>query len=238
MQLIKLLQVFGKLIRFSHGAVRNVLFLVHTLMHGVGKGSIANVFEFQQVLQGHGIQSELLKNFLLLHSFDPHQAPVASGQLTKLAPHAKGQRLAARLYMLEERDVRGHPIGQSFFMRALHVFFQSPLPRLETQHAPRDIVVSMHFPIVQSRQTFHVHFCDSSAVCKIQNVRIRNLRLISHSNSVRGRTTHLKESQLDPFVPGQIQMTRKHNDRFSKRPRNMHTKVGFKNDGIRIVSCS
>ncbi|GFT44899.1 hypothetical protein TNCV_463131 [Trichonephila clavipes] len=137
--------------------------------------------------------------------------------------------------MLEERDVRGHPIGQSLLMRALHVFFQSPLPRLETHHAPRDIVVSMHFPIVLLRQPFHVHVCDSREVGKIQNVRIRSLRLIRLPNSVRGRTTHLKESQLDPFVPGQIQMIRKHNDRFSKRPRNVHTKVGLKNDGIRIV---
>ncbi|GFU44218.1 hypothetical protein TNCV_686261 [Trichonephila clavipes] len=137
--------------------------------------------------------------------------------------------------MLGERDVRGHPMGQSLFMRALHVFFQSLLPRLETHHAPRDVVVSMHFPIVQPRQPFHVHVCDSSSVCKIQNIRIRSLRLISIPNSVRGRTTHLKESQLDPFVPGQIQMTRKHNHRFPKRPRNVHTKVGLKNDGIRIV---
>ncbi|GFW87540.1 uncharacterized protein TNCV_4485061 [Trichonephila clavipes] len=65
-------------------------------MHGVGKGSIANVFEFRQVLQGHGIQSELLQKNLLLPSFDHYQAPVASGQLTKLAPHAKGQNGAPR----------------------------------------------------------------------------------------------------------------------------------------------
>ncbi|GFW24878.1 hypothetical protein TNCV_3846121 [Trichonephila clavipes] len=137
--------------------------------------------------------------------------------------------------MLEERDVRGHPIGQSLFMRALHVFFQSPLPRLETHHAPRERFVSVHFPIVLPRQPFHVYVCDSRAVCKIHTIRIRSVRLISLPNSERGRTTHLKESQLDPFVPGQIKMTRKHNDRFSKRPRNVHTKVGFKNDGIRIV---
>ncbi|GFX56964.1 hypothetical protein TNCV_3701291 [Trichonephila clavipes] len=90
-------------------------------------------------------------------------------------------------------------------------------------------------PIVQPRQSFHVHVCESSAVCKIQNVHIRSLRLIGLPNSVRGMTTPLKESQLDHFVLGQIQMTRKHNHRFSKRPRNVHTKVGFKNDGIRIV---
>ncbi|GFV60029.1 uncharacterized protein TNCV_874371 [Trichonephila clavipes] len=28
------------------------------------------------------------------------------------------------LYMLEERDVRGHPVGQSFLMRAFHMCFQ------------------------------------------------------------------------------------------------------------------
>ncbi|GFX70706.1 hypothetical protein TNCV_1032341 [Trichonephila clavipes] len=72
--------------------------------------------------------------------------------------------------MLEERDIRWHPIGQSLFMRGLHVFFQIPLPRLETYHAPRDAVVSMHFPIIQPRQLFYVHVCDSSAVCKIQNI--------------------------------------------------------------------
>ncbi|GFW63929.1 hypothetical protein TNCV_706351 [Trichonephila clavipes] len=112
--------------------------------------------------------------------------------------------------MLEERDVRWHPIDQSLFMRTVHVFFQSPLPRLETHHALRDVVVSMHLPFVQPRQPFHVHVCNSRAVCKIQNIRIRSLRLISIPNSVRGRTTRLKESQLDTFVPGQIQMTRKH----------------------------
>ncbi|GFY09900.1 hypothetical protein TNCV_3698621 [Trichonephila clavipes] len=120
-------------------------------------------------------------------------------------------------------------------MRALHVLFQSPLPRLETHDAPRHRIVSMHFPIVQPRQPFHVHVCDSRAVCQIHTVRIRHVKLIRLPNSVRGRTTHLKESQLDPLVPGQIQMTRKHNDRFSKRPRNVHPKVGFKQDGIRIV---
>ncbi|GFT27482.1 uncharacterized protein TNCV_1275751 [Trichonephila clavipes] len=91
MQLIKLLQVFDELVGFYQGAGRNVLFLVHTLMHGVGKGSIANNFEFRQRLQGHGKQSELLKNILLLRFLDHHQASVASGQMTKLGPRAKGR---------------------------------------------------------------------------------------------------------------------------------------------------
>ncbi|GFU15982.1 uncharacterized protein TNCV_2369001 [Trichonephila clavipes] len=90
MQLIKLLHVFGKLVGFYHGASRNNFFLVHTLMHGVRKGSIANVFEFQQRLQSRGKQSKLLKKNLLLRSFDHHQAPVASRQLTKFSPNAKG----------------------------------------------------------------------------------------------------------------------------------------------------
>ncbi|GFW63888.1 uncharacterized protein TNCV_705941 [Trichonephila clavipes] len=91
MQLIKLLQVFGKLVGFYRGAARNVLILVHILMHGVGKGSIANVFEFSQRFQGHGKQSDLLKKILLLRYLDHKQAPVASSQLTKLALHTKGQ---------------------------------------------------------------------------------------------------------------------------------------------------
>ncbi|PRD26521.1 UNVERIFIED_CONTAM: hypothetical protein NCL1_37866 [Trichonephila clavipes] len=41
------------------------------------------------------------------------------------------------LYMLEERDVRVHPMGQSFLMRACHMSFQSPFPRLGTHHTPR-----------------------------------------------------------------------------------------------------
>ncbi|GFX86487.1 uncharacterized protein TNCV_3727561 [Trichonephila clavipes] len=48
---------------------------------------------------------------------------------------SSGEWLA--LYMVEERDVRGHSMGQSLFMRALHVLFQSPFPRLETHDAPR-----------------------------------------------------------------------------------------------------
>ncbi|GFV81173.1 hypothetical protein TNCV_484471 [Trichonephila clavipes] len=40
MQLVKLLQVFGKLVGFYHGAARNIFFLVHTLMHGVGQWPI------------------------------------------------------------------------------------------------------------------------------------------------------------------------------------------------------
>ncbi|GFT27490.1 hypothetical protein TNCV_1275821 [Trichonephila clavipes] len=60
-------------------------------MHGVGKGSIANVLEFGQRLQDQGKQSELLKNILLLRFLDHHQASVASGQLTKLGPRAKGR---------------------------------------------------------------------------------------------------------------------------------------------------
>ncbi|GFX60549.1 hypothetical protein TNCV_1555391 [Trichonephila clavipes] len=50
LQLVKRLQVFGKLVRFYHGAIRNVL--MHLLMQGVGKGSI--VVEFRQHLQEHG----------------------------------------------------------------------------------------------------------------------------------------------------------------------------------------
>ncbi|GFV34718.1 uncharacterized protein TNCV_1450221 [Trichonephila clavipes] len=72
---------------------------------------------------------------------------------------SSGKGLA--LYMIEERDVRGHSMRQSLFMRALHVVFQSPFPRLKTHDAPRHRIVSMHFPIVQPRQPFHVHVCDS-----------------------------------------------------------------------------
>ncbi|GFW11218.1 hypothetical protein TNCV_5132291 [Trichonephila clavipes] len=50
LQPVKLLQVFGKLVRFYHGAIRNIL--VHFLMQEVGKCSI--VVEFRQRFQGHG----------------------------------------------------------------------------------------------------------------------------------------------------------------------------------------
>ncbi|GFX82812.1 hypothetical protein TNCV_1699311 [Trichonephila clavipes] len=85
LQLVKLLQVFGKLVRFYHGAIQNTL--VHLLMQGVGKGSIVNVVEFEQRLQGHGKHSQLWENFLLFCSFDHHEA--SSAYLAQLAPHAK-----------------------------------------------------------------------------------------------------------------------------------------------------
>ncbi|PRD20866.1 UNVERIFIED_CONTAM: hypothetical protein NCL1_53403 [Trichonephila clavipes] len=47
LQFVKLLQVFDKLVRFYHGAVRNIL--VYLLMQGVGKSSIVNVVEFGSV---------------------------------------------------------------------------------------------------------------------------------------------------------------------------------------------
>ncbi|GFU20789.1 uncharacterized protein TNCV_4823341 [Trichonephila clavipes] len=64
---------------------------------------------------------------------------VGMGKINGLTRHGalsekEGQLV---LYMLEERDVSGHPMGQSFLMPAFHMCFQSPFPRLGTHHTPR-----------------------------------------------------------------------------------------------------
>ncbi|GFT48987.1 hypothetical protein TNCV_3874651 [Trichonephila clavipes] len=116
--------------------------------------------------------------------------------------------------MVEERDVRGHSMSQSLFMRALHVLFQSPLqgwrPTMR-QGTGSSRCISQSSNNINN---FTYTSATRGAVCQIQTIRIRSWRLIRLPNSVRMRTTHLKESQLDPFIPGQIQMTRKHNDHF------------------------
>ncbi|GFX36897.1 hypothetical protein TNCV_4000571 [Trichonephila clavipes] len=64
-------------------------------MYGVRKGSIANVFEFRQVLQGHSIQSELLKKIY------------CSPPLTTIRP------------LLPRASLDHRPPCQSFWIRAL-----------------------------------------------------------------------------------------------------------------------
>ncbi|GFW43834.1 hypothetical protein TNCV_2854671 [Trichonephila clavipes] len=89
----------------------------------------------------------------------------------------------------------------------------------------------MHFPIVQPRQPCHVHVRQSRTVRENQSVGIHIFRLIYLPNSVRRETAHSKELYVHSFIPRQIQMTRKHNDCFPKRTRNVHAKVGLKKDG-------
>ncbi|GFT38781.1 uncharacterized protein TNCV_1499531 [Trichonephila clavipes] len=65
-----------------------------------------------------------------------HVAKSKIGGLTRrVALSEKEWRLA--FYMLEECDVRGHPMDQRFLMQAFHMCFQSPFPRLETHHTHR-----------------------------------------------------------------------------------------------------
>ncbi|GFV34514.1 hypothetical protein TNCV_1448201 [Trichonephila clavipes] len=95
------------------------------------------------------------------------------------------------LYKLE--DVRGHPKGQSVLMRAFHMGFQSPFPMLGTNYTSRQVLASMHFPIVQPCQPDHVHVRQSRAMREIQRVGFRILRLIHLPNLARRGTTHAKE---------------------------------------------
>ncbi|GFW69007.1 uncharacterized protein TNCV_2919051 [Trichonephila clavipes] len=60
---------------------------------------------------------------------------VGMSKINGLTRHAAEKEGWLALYMLE--DVRGHPMGQSFLMRAFHMCFQSPFPRLGTHHTPR-----------------------------------------------------------------------------------------------------
>ncbi|GFU70447.1 hypothetical protein TNCV_1116431 [Trichonephila clavipes] len=106
------------------------------------------------------------------------------------------------LYMLGSVTSEGIPLSKPFHASAARVF-QSLLPRLETHHAPGTGSQLDAFPNRPTTSTIPRHAQDSRAVCKIHTIRIRHVRLIRLPNLVRGgRPT--KESQLDPFVPGQI----------------------------------
>ncbi|GFT80108.1 hypothetical protein TNCV_4763991 [Trichonephila clavipes] len=97
LQLVKMLQVSRTSIGFHHGALGNVIVVVHLIVHVVRQGAVIEIPESGQYFQVDGKNPQLFKHFSLVRSLDDDEASVSLGQVTNLAPDVKDgiQRLEA-----------------------------------------------------------------------------------------------------------------------------------------------
>ncbi|GFX71813.1 hypothetical protein TNCV_2010501 [Trichonephila clavipes] len=91
LQLVKMLQVSCKSIRFHHGALGNVL--VYLIVQVVRQAAVNQIPEMGQYLQVDRKKSQLFKTFPLIRALDDDEASVSLSQVTKLAPEAEIQVL-------------------------------------------------------------------------------------------------------------------------------------------------
>ncbi|GFX71828.1 hypothetical protein TNCV_2010651 [Trichonephila clavipes] len=89
LQLVKMLQVSCKSIRFHHGALGNVL--VYLIVQVVRLAAVIQIPEMGQYFQVDGKKSKFFKNFPLVRALDDNEASVSLSQVTKLAPDAEIQ---------------------------------------------------------------------------------------------------------------------------------------------------
>ncbi|GFV33262.1 hypothetical protein TNCV_1497841 [Trichonephila clavipes] len=83
--------VSRKSVEFQHGALGNVIVLVHLIMQVVREGAVIQIPEMGQYFQVDGKKSKLLKNFSLVRALDDDETSVSFGQVTKLAPDAESR---------------------------------------------------------------------------------------------------------------------------------------------------
>ncbi|GFW87541.1 hypothetical protein TNCV_4485071 [Trichonephila clavipes] len=76
---------------FHHGALGNVIVLVHLIVQVVRQDAVLQIPEMGQYFQVEGKKSKLFKNFPLVRALDDDEASVSLGQVTKLAPDAERQ---------------------------------------------------------------------------------------------------------------------------------------------------
>ncbi|GFW99419.1 uncharacterized protein TNCV_3007211 [Trichonephila clavipes] len=93
-------------------------------------------------LDAHHLRITAITGNRGIGEFDKHWIPlvikhVGMSKINGLQGALSEKEGQLALYMLEERDVRGHPMGQSILMRAFHMCIQSPFSRLGTHYTPR-----------------------------------------------------------------------------------------------------
>ncbi|GFU33725.1 hypothetical protein TNCV_2047971 [Trichonephila clavipes] len=91
LKLVKMLQVSRKLIGFPHGALGNVIVLVHLIVQVVRQGKVIQIPEMGQYIQVDGKKSKLFKNFPLVPVLHDDEVSISLGQVTKFAPDAERQ---------------------------------------------------------------------------------------------------------------------------------------------------
>ncbi|GFX42419.1 hypothetical protein TNCV_1519831 [Trichonephila clavipes] len=118
LQLVKMLQVSRKLVRFHHGALGNVIVPMHLILQVVSQGAVIQILEIGQHFQVDCKKSQLFKNFPLVRSLDDDEASVSLGRVTKLAPDAERQIFKRHRYgqvaFKAERFINV-PVGSSNF---------------------------------------------------------------------------------------------------------------------------
>ncbi|GFX70879.1 hypothetical protein TNCV_1688621 [Trichonephila clavipes] len=85
-RLVKMLQVSRKSIGFHHGALGNVIVLVHLIVQVVRQSAVIQIPEMGQYFQVDGKKSKRFKHFPLVRALNDVEASVSLGQVTKLTP--------------------------------------------------------------------------------------------------------------------------------------------------------
>ncbi|GFX85827.1 hypothetical protein TNCV_2472291 [Trichonephila clavipes] len=86
LQLVKMLQVSCKSIRFHHSALGNIKVLVYLIVQVVRQAAVIQIPEMGQYFQIDRKKSQLFKTFPLVRALQDNEASVSLGQVTKLAP--------------------------------------------------------------------------------------------------------------------------------------------------------
>ncbi|GFX06220.1 hypothetical protein TNCV_642641 [Trichonephila clavipes] len=91
LQLVKMLQVSCKSIRFHHGPLGNVKVLVYLIVQVVRQDAVIQIPEMGQYFLVDRKKSQLFKKFYLIRALDDNEASVSLDQVTKLTPDAEIQ---------------------------------------------------------------------------------------------------------------------------------------------------
>ncbi|GFY11522.1 hypothetical protein TNCV_3183601 [Trichonephila clavipes] len=119
LQLVKILQVSCKSIRFHHGALGNVKVLVYLIVQVVRQGAVIQIPEMGQYFQIDCKKSQLFKNFPLIRALDDNEASVSLGQLTKLSPDTEiqvFQRRGPGQVAFQAEPFINVPVGSAVFV--------------------------------------------------------------------------------------------------------------------------
>ncbi|GFY13493.1 hypothetical protein TNCV_1803641 [Trichonephila clavipes] len=84
-----MLKVSRKSVGFHHGALGNLMVLMHFIMQVVRLGAVIQIPEMGHHFQVDCKKSQLFQIFPLVRSLDDDEASVSLGQVSKLAPDAE-----------------------------------------------------------------------------------------------------------------------------------------------------
>ncbi|GFX38834.1 hypothetical protein TNCV_1889981 [Trichonephila clavipes] len=98
--LVKVLQVACKQVRFHHGALGYINVLVHLIVLVVRQSAAIQILELGQRLQIDCKESQFLKNISLVRSFNDNEVLFSLGRVTKFDPTQKGRCSVSSLHQV------------------------------------------------------------------------------------------------------------------------------------------